>query len=82
MRLPDGCDQRTVMQAMLDAGHRHPPRHHVRPPRAGLSGETLRHPLPHSEAAQDRCILLPLYPQMTDQDQETVVAALRAACAH
>ena len=24
----------------------------------------LRHPLPHSERAQDRCILLPLYEQM------------------
>ena len=27
-------------------------------------------PLPQSEAAQDRCILLPLYPQMTDAEQQ------------
>lgn len=81
VRLPEGCDQRTVMQAMLEQGvatrrgimnaHREP----------AYSGQPLRHPLPHSEAAQDGCILLPLYAQMTDQDQETVVAALRAACA-
>jgi dTDP-4-amino-4,6-dideoxygalactose transaminase len=81
VRLPEGRDQRTVMQAMLEQGvatrrgimnaHREPV----------YSGEKLRHPLPHSEAAQDGCILLPLYAQMTDQDQETVVAALRAACA-
>ena len=40
----------------------------------------LRHPLPHSEHAQDRSILLPLYPQMTPAEQEQVVAALAAAC--
>jgi dTDP-4-amino-4,6-dideoxygalactose transaminase len=39
-----------------------------------------RPPLPRSEEAQDRCILLPLYAQMTDEDQDMVVAALKAAC--
>ena len=38
-------------------------------------------PLPHSEAAQDHCIILPLYPQMTDEDQQTVVNHLKAATA-
>jgi dTDP-4-amino-4,6-dideoxygalactose transaminase len=38
-------------------------------------------PLPHSEAAHRRCILLPLYAQMTDDDQAQVVAALAEALA-
>ncbi len=37
-------------------------------------------PLPQSEAAQDRCILLPLYPQMTDAEQNEVAAAVRKVC--
>jgi dTDP-4-amino-4,6-dideoxygalactose transaminase len=35
----------------------------------------LRHRLTNSEQAQDRCILLPLYPQMTPKDQQRVAAA-------
>ena len=34
----------------------------------------------HSERAQDRCILLPLYPEMTLAEQEQVAAALASAC--
>jgi dTDP-4-amino-4,6-dideoxygalactose transaminase len=81
VRLPDGCDQREVMQALLDAdisskrgvmcSHREPP----------YSGTPQRHPLPHSEAAQDHCILLPLYPQMVPGDLERVVSVLQRACA-
>jgi perosamine synthetase len=81
VRLPDLCDQRTVMQAMLDDGvstrrgimcsHREGAYRHL--PR--------RRPLPQSEQAQDRCILLPLFPDMSDEDQRCVVAALRRACA-
>lgn len=37
--------------------------------------------LPHSEYGQDRSILLPLYPQMTTEDQDYVVETLAAACA-
>ena len=33
-----------------------------------------------SEAAQDRCIILPLYPQMTDEEQARVAEALARAC--
>jgi dTDP-4-amino-4,6-dideoxygalactose transaminase len=33
-----------------------------------------------SEKAQDRCILLPLYHQMTEKDQERVIQALKTAC--
>jgi dTDP-4-amino-4,6-dideoxygalactose transaminase len=81
VRLPDRCDQRKVMQTMLDAGiatrrgimcsHRE----------AAYASEPLRVPLPHSEAAQDHCIILPLYPQMTAADQEHVVTTLKQACA-
>jgi dTDP-4-amino-4,6-dideoxygalactose transaminase len=41
--------------------------------------ETPAPALPQSEAAHRRCILLPLYPQMTDQDQRVVAEALEAA---
>lgn len=81
VRLPDSADQRQVMQAMLDAdiatrrgimcSHREP----------AYSNEPPRFPLPHSEIAQDRCILLPLYPQMSAAEQDRVAAALAEACA-
>jgi dTDP-4-amino-4,6-dideoxygalactose transaminase len=80
VRLPQRVDQIGVMQAMLEQGvatrrgimcsHREP----------AYRDNPLRVPLPHSEAAQDSCIILPLYPQMTAADQEQVVAALRRAC--
>lgn len=35
-----------------------------------------RHPLPHSEWASDHSILLPLYPQMTEAEQDQVIVAL------
>lgn len=79
LRLPDSCDQRAVMQTMLDHGvatrrgimciHREQP--YQRP--EGYA-------LPVSEQAQDRSIILPLYPQMTDEDQEYVCAVLHEAC--
>jgi dTDP-4-amino-4,6-dideoxygalactose transaminase len=37
--------------------------------------------LPHSEAARDAVILLPLYAGMTEQEQERVLGCLRAAAA-
>jgi perosamine synthetase len=80
VRLPDHCDQRAVMQSMLDAGvatrrgimcsHRE----------AVYASTLLRAPLPNSEAAQDHCIILPLYPQMTLGEQEHVTASLKKAC--
>jgi dTDP-4-amino-4,6-dideoxygalactose transaminase len=79
--LPDGCDQRAVMQHLLDNGvasrrgimcsHREQPYH-----REG------GYDLPNSEWAQDRHIILPLSPQMTDDDVayvgEQLAAAVRA----
>ena len=80
VRLPDRCDQRGVMQAMLDDGigtrrgimcsHREEAYREL----------DLPHSLPHSEAAQDRRILLPLHAQMTVTEQERVAASLGSAC--
>jgi dTDP-4-amino-4,6-dideoxygalactose transaminase len=81
VRLPDGADQRAVMQDMLDKGvstRRGIMCIHREKPYAGAA----RLPLPVSEAAQDRTILLPLYPQMTEAEQDRVVAALGEAVRH
>ncbi len=82
VRLPNHADQRTVMQHMLDEGiatrrgimcsHREPA-YRDNPLPVPL-------PLPHSEIAQDRCIVLPLYPQMTASEQEQVATALKRDC--
>jgi perosamine synthetase len=82
VRLPKGCHQRTVMQSLLDAGiatrrgvmcaHREP----AYPPgtwRAAAPGGAL----PRSEEAQDRCLILPLFHEMTDEQQHAVTTALR-----
>jgi perosamine synthetase len=79
VRLLGAIDQLGVMQAMLDAGistrrgimcsHREP----------AYGALALRHKLTHSEQAQDECVLLPLYPQMTVEDQRRVVSALTSA---
>ena len=76
--LPEGVDQRVVMQGMLDRGvstrrgimcaHREAP--YTRP-----GG----HRLPVSEAAQDRHIILPLHTEMDEDDVAYVVEALCAS---
>lgn len=78
VRLPDRVDQKTVMQSLLDQGiatrrgimcsHREAP----------YAGEERRHSLRQSELAQDHSILLPIYAQMTEDDQARVADALRA----
>jgi dTDP-4-amino-4,6-dideoxygalactose transaminase len=80
VELPDWCDQRAVMQRLLDENvssrrgimnaHRELP--YKNPPP--------RFPLPLSEKAQDRRIILPLFPQMTDAEQAFVAATIRGAC--
>lgn len=80
VRLPDECNQQRVMQTMLDAGiatRRGVMCSHRELPYADalVSGS-----LTHSEAAQDHGLILPLFPQMTPSDQESVAAELRAAC--
>lgn len=76
VRLPEGTDQVAVMQALLDEGvstrraimcsHREP----------GYAGLPLPHSLAESERAQDTGIILPLYPQMTDAEQDRVIDSL------
>jgi dTDP-4-amino-4,6-dideoxygalactose transaminase len=81
IRLGDGIDQRAVMQRMLDAGvatrrgvmnaHEegaYPPSSWSAP--AGLAC---------SERARNTTVLLPLYHQMTDDEQDQVVRTLRSA---
>jgi dTDP-4-amino-4,6-dideoxygalactose transaminase len=96
VRLPDGVDQRAAMQSMLDAGvstrrgvmcaHREPA--YAREPWS--CGEPLpacSHASSHcsrlteSERAQDRAIILPLFHEMTDAEQDLVAMTLRIACA-
>lgn len=96
VRLPEHCDQRQVMQRLLDAGiasrrgvmcaHREPA--YAREPWScgagtgpcGCAPGVCRR-LPASEQAQDRAILLPLYHHMSVADQERVATALQAVCA-
>jgi dTDP-4-amino-4,6-dideoxygalactose transaminase len=77
VRLPNHVDQAPFMQKLLERGistrrgimcvHREPP--YRDGPHSSLT---------QSERAQDRCILLPLYAQMTDAEQESVVDALKS----
>jgi dTDP-4-amino-4,6-dideoxygalactose transaminase len=80
IRLPEGADQARVMQAMLALGvatRRGVMCSHLEPAYASCSAVDL----PQSEAAHRRCILLPLFPQMSEAEQMAVVDALRAALA-
>ncbi len=82
VRLADGLDQRTVMERLLAEQisvrrdimciHREP----AYPPGTWRSAGGLA----ESERAQDRTIVLPLFPALTDDAQDAVIAALRRAC--
>jgi dTDP-4-amino-4,6-dideoxygalactose transaminase len=82
VRLPDRLNQRTVMQNLLDQGiatrrgimcsHREPP----------YAAAEQRHDMRQSELAQDHSILLPLYAQMSEDDQIRVANALRSELGH
>lgn len=92
VRLPDGCDQQSVMQSMLDAGistrrgimcaHREPA-YKAEDWSCGVTRDKCDCPtrtctrLSQSEQAQDRTILLPLYHQMTSDEQEQVIKTLK-----
>ena len=79
VRLPETADQGAVMQAMLDKGlatRRGIMCAHLEPPYAEAPR---RFPLPESERARDRAILLPLFAAMTESEQDQVVDGLRAA---
>lgn len=65
-----------LMQRLLDRGiasRRGVMLAHREPAYAGHANPA---PLHHSEAASDRSLLLPLYPQMTREEQDSVVGAL------
>jgi dTDP-4-amino-4,6-dideoxygalactose transaminase len=83
IRLPEGSSQTAVMQSMLDQGvatrrgimcsHREPAYQGGQYRAAG--------PLEESESAQDHTMILPLFHQMTTEEQDRVVAALEHALA-
>jgi perosamine synthetase len=80
--LPDHCDQRQVMQLLLDQGiaskrgvmctHRSPA-YAVEPWNCNAR-------LVESERAEDRSLMLPLFTGLLDADQDRVVAAVADAC--
>lgn len=92
VRLPQDLDQREVMQRMLDDGiasrrgimcaHREPaysdPASWCCVPQCAPSQHCQN--LIESEKAQDHGVILPLFSELTQQQQEHVVTALRAAC--
>jgi perosamine synthetase len=94
VRLPEDADQRQVMQAMLDEGiatrrgimcaHREP----AYPSgtwscagriRSRFCTEKVCRCLRHSEEAQDRTVILPLFPEMTFEQQDRVAESLQDA---
>ncbi len=94
VRLPNASDQRQVMQSMLDAGvatrrgvmcsHReaaYPANVWSCAGRATECAATVGscQCLRHSEEAQDHTIILPLFPQMSLEQQDDVVKALHDA---
>lgn len=80
VRLPEDCDQVGVMQYMLDRGvatRRGVMCAHLE---AGLAGRGRWTDLCKSEDAQTKCILLPMYHELTDADQQYVAEVLGEAC--
>jgi dTDP-4-amino-4,6-dideoxygalactose transaminase len=93
VRLPYGCDQRTVMQRMLDAGistrrgvmcvHRE----HAFSEMPGQARSCTEQGsdtccgtnLTESEKAQDACVILPLFHDLSATDMEQVASVLREA---
>ena len=81
VRLDAGLSQAAVMQALLDGGvstRRGVMNAHRERAYAGTPWRTTG-TLARSEQAQDTALILPLYHQMTERDQDRVVEALRNA---
>jgi perosamine synthetase len=79
VRLPRGCDQRAVMQDLLDRGvstRRGVMNSHTEPAYAEVMRTRPSAALPRSEYAQQNTIILPLFSQMTDEELTRVAAAL------
>jgi perosamine synthetase len=87
VRLPEGCDQWETMQRMLDAGVStrrsvHCAHREAAYPRSTWLCACRQSPctcLGESERAQDRCIVLPIFHEMSEMEQEKVAASLRQA---
>jgi dTDP-4-amino-4,6-dideoxygalactose transaminase len=96
VRLPAGCDQRQVMQFMLEQGvatRRGVMCAHLEPAYAatgswscglgpggcGCPPHACRR-LQESEHAQNQTIIIPLYPQLSEADQDWVIESLAEAC--
>ncbi|MCP6759272.1 MAG: DegT/DnrJ/EryC1/StrS family aminotransferase [Fischerella sp. CENA71] len=95
VRLPEKCDQVQVMQVMLDAGvstrrgimcaHREPA-YSIEAWSCGIDGDACDckqgncQRLIESEQAQERAIILPLFHQMTKEEQDRVAEVLKTAC--
>jgi dTDP-4-amino-4,6-dideoxygalactose transaminase len=83
VRLPDSCNQRQVMQVMLDAGvaTRRGIMCAHREPAYQMENWLYRsNHLTESEQAQDQSIILPLFHQMSEQEQDRVVEGLKRVC--
>ncbi|MBB3976622.1 dTDP-4-amino-4,6-dideoxygalactose transaminase [Rhizobium azooxidifex] len=83
VRLAEGLDQLQVMQTLLDRGvstRRGIMNSHREPAYADPSTHRVSGSLENSVAAQERCIVLPLFAQMTEADVATVLDELRQAC--
>lgn len=82
VRLPDRLDQRTLMQNLLEKGiaTRRGIMCSHREPAYATAGK--RHELCQSELAQHRSILLPIYAQMSEEEQRCVADYLKAELAH
>jgi dTDP-4-amino-4,6-dideoxygalactose transaminase len=93
VRLPEATDQRQVMQHMLDEGiatRRGIMCAHLEPAYSGPAtwrcAQVECRPdgscpnLAESERAQSRGVILPLFSQMTEEQQDRVAMALRQAC--
>ncbi|HEY9467140.1 MAG TPA: DegT/DnrJ/EryC1/StrS family aminotransferase [Vicinamibacterales bacterium] len=81
VRLRPPLEQRRVMQRLLDEGisTRRGVMNAHREPAYPAGSWRAPGPLTRGEQAQDTAIVLPLYHQMTDEDQQRVIAALRRA---
>ena len=80
VRLPEGVDQRSVMQDLLDAGVASRREIMCIHKEAAYADVPCDYPLTHSEIAQKQCINLPLYIQMSSDDQERVAFSLAQSC--
>ena len=79
VRLPEAASISVRHAGDARRRHQHAPRHHVQPPEPAYGDASRYMRLPMSERAQQRTVLLPLFPGMTVDEQATVVGGLRQA---